>query len=71
MVDVGTGHLLSAKRVPELLWATGRDDAVELPDGTRAVVDIVALYHVDAEGRILSLRAFWEMDQIRFEPAPA
>ena len=24
----------------------------------------------DAEGKILSLRAFWEMEQIRFEPAP-
>lgn len=41
------------------------------PDGSRAVVDIVAIYHVDADGQILSLRAFWEMDQIRFEPAPA
>lgn len=41
------------------------------PDGSAAVVDIVAIYCVDGEGKILSLRAFWEMDQIRFEPAPA
>lgn len=34
VVDVASGHLLSAKRVPELLWAVGRDDAIELPDGT-------------------------------------
>ena len=34
VVDVETGHLLSAKLVPDLLWATGRDDAIELPDGT-------------------------------------
>jgi len=34
VVDVATGHLLTAKRVPELLWATGTDDAVVLPDGT-------------------------------------
>lgn len=41
------------------------------PDGSRAVVDVVAVYRVDADGKILSLRAFWEMDQIRFEPAPS
>lgn len=41
------------------------------PDGARAIVDIVAIYRVDAEGRILSLRAFWEFDQLRFDPAPA
>lgn len=42
-----------------------------LPDGSKAIVDIVALYRVDAEGQILSLRAYWEMDELRFEPAPA
>lgn len=41
------------------------------PDGARAVVDIVAVYRVDDVGRIVSLRAFWEFDQLRFEPAPA
>lgn len=41
------------------------------PDGARAVVDVVALYAVDEAGLITSLRAFWEFDQLRFEPAPA
>lgn len=40
-----------------------------LPDGGRAAVDVVALYRVDAEGRIEALRAFWELDRLRFEPA--
>lgn len=40
------------------------------PDGSRAVVDIVAVYRVDEAGDIVSLRAFWELDQLRFEPAP-
>ena len=41
------------------------------PDGSKAMVDIVAIYRVDGDGDILSLRAFWEFDQLRFEPAPA
>lgn len=41
----------------------------ELPDGSRAIVDVVAIYAVDDNGLITSLRAFWEMDQLRFEPA--
>jgi steroid delta-isomerase len=40
------------------------------PDGGKALVDVVAVYEVDDDGRIASLRAFWEMDQLRFEPAP-
>lgn len=40
------------------------------PDGSAAVVDVVAIYRVDAEGRIESLRAFWQLDQLRLEPAP-
>lgn len=35
------------------------------PDGTRAVTDVVALYEVDETGLIRSLRAFWELDQLR------
>jgi hypothetical protein len=41
------------------------------PDGSAAVVDVVAIYRVDADGRIESLRAFWQLDQLRLEPAPA
>lgn len=40
-----------------------------LPDGSRAVVEGVYTYRVDGEGRIAALRAFWEADAIRFEPA--
>lgn len=39
------------------------------PDGSSAAVDLVAIYHVDEEGMIRSLRAFWEFDQIRITPA--
>ncbi|CAN5529048.1 nuclear transport factor 2 family protein [soil metagenome] len=40
------------------------------PDGSRADVPGVAIYKVDDEGKVLSLRAFWEMDQLTFVPAP-
>lgn len=40
------------------------------PDGSAAVVDVVAVYRVDGDGLIESLRAFWEMDQMRFVPSP-
>ncbi len=33
-------------------------------DGTEFVVDGVYTYKVDAEGKILSLRAFWEFEQV-------
>lgn len=38
-------------------------------DGSVASVDLVAIYHVDDEGSIRSLRAFWEFDAIRITPA--
>jgi uncharacterized protein YcbX len=34
LVDESSGHLLSAKRVSALLGASGREGAIELPDGT-------------------------------------
>ena len=40
-----------------------------LPDNSRAIVDGVYTYRVDADGRILALRAFWEADAITFEAA--
>lgn len=40
------------------------------PDGSSAIVPIVINYRVDDDGLILNLRAFWEMDQIDFRPAP-
>lgn len=39
-------------------------------DASKAVVDVVAIYRVDEAGLITSLRAFWEFDALRFEPAP-
>lgn len=40
-----------------------------LPDGSRVLTDLVAIYRVDDDGRLMSLRAFWEMDSLRFEGA--
>jgi ketosteroid isomerase-like protein len=42
----------------------------DFPDGSRALVPGVATYKVNDEGLIVALRAFWEMDQMTFEPAP-
>lgn len=41
-----------------------------LPDGSRAIVDGVFTYRVNDEGRLAALRAYWEADAIRLEPAP-
>ena len=38
-----------------------------LPDGTKAIVDGVYTYRVDGDGKLRSLRAHWEQDNIRFE----
>lgn len=40
-----------------------------LPDGSRALVDGVFTYRVDRDGLIAALRAFWEFDRLRIEPA--
>jgi len=34
-----------------------------MPDGTKAVAEGVFLYRVDAGGKIVSLRAFWEFEK--------
>lgn len=42
-----------------------------LGDGSRAEIDIVAVYTVEvATGLIESMRVYWEMDEMRFHPAP-
>ena len=33
-------------------------------DGSVARCELVMLYRVDAEGKVLSLRAFWEFDDL-------
>ncbi len=38
-----------------------------LPDGNRSVVEGVYTYRVDAEGRLVALRAYWEFDAMTFE----
>ncbi len=39
------------------------------PDGATAAVDLVGIYRVNDDGRIASMRAFWEFDKVRFTPA--
>jgi steroid delta-isomerase len=40
------------------------------PDGSAAQVEVVAVYRVNSDGLIESLRAYWEMGQMRFVPPP-
>ena len=40
-------------------------------DGSTVSGGLVAIYKVREDGKVLSLRAFWEFDQLRFTPAPA
>jgi ketosteroid isomerase-like protein len=37
-----------------------------MADGTVVHTDLVATYRVDDEGKVLALRAFWELDKLRF-----
>ncbi|HML00143.1 MAG TPA: nuclear transport factor 2 family protein [Acidimicrobiales bacterium] len=39
---------------------------ITLPGGQQGSVDLVNIYQVTAEGRIASLRSFWEFDQLSF-----
>ena len=39
------------------------------PDGSSVAGEMVAIYRVDEVGKVVSLRAFWEADQLRFTPA--
>jgi len=41
------------------------------PDGSCVAGEMVAIYRVDEAGKVESLRAFWEVDQLRFTAAPA
>mgnify|MGYP000944105952 CR=1 FL=1 len=43
-----------------------------LGDGSRAIIDIVAVYTVEpGSGLIESMAVYWEMDAMRFEAAPS
>ena len=72
-------EIIAANPIRMDIWssAAGGDEVANVmtitttfPDGSAAVVDVVALYRVDGEGRIASLRGYWELDQLRMEPAP-
>lgn len=39
-------------------------------DGSAGVVDGVYVYRVNAAGELISVRAYWEFDQLRSIPAP-
>jgi hypothetical protein len=41
------------------------------PDGSSVAGEMIAIYRVGDDGKVQSLRAFWEADQLRFTPAPA
>ncbi len=40
------------------------------PDGTAGVVDGVYVYRVDDQGDLVSVRAFWQYDDLRIVPPP-
>ena len=42
--------------------------SVNLPDGSRAVVEGVYTYRLDDDGRVAALRAYWEEQAMRIEP---
>ena len=42
-----------------------------LPDGTRAVVEGVYAYRIDGQGELVSVRAFWQYDDLRIVPPPS
>jgi len=41
------------------------------PDGSSVAGEMVAIYEVDETGQVQTLRAFWEVDQLRFSAAAA
>lgn len=53
-------------------WACGAEVAnvgtitTRMADGTVVHADGVFTYRVDGDGRIVALRAFWELDRLRF-----
>jgi len=54
-------------------WACGDEVAnvgtitTTMGDGTVVHTDGVFTYRVDADGRIVALRAYWEMERLRFD----
>lgn len=62
-MDIYRSHA-GADRVANVATVT-----TTLGDGSRAMIDIVAVYTVDGSGLITSMQVYWEMDAMRFEAA--
>ncbi|MCW2752860.1 MAG: hypothetical protein JWQ32_271 [Marmoricola sp.] len=58
-VEVRTSYACGDSSAQEATFTT------TFPDGTRAAVDLVTVYRVDDIGLITSMRAYWELDQVR------
>jgi ketosteroid isomerase-like protein len=64
-MDIRLSNSGGDKEVANLLTIT-----TTFPDGSGMNTDMVACYRVDDDGKIVSLRAYWEFDKLRFTPAP-
>ncbi len=60
------GSYAGAQEVANVITIT-----TAFPDGSRAQVPGVAIYKVNNAGKVVALRAFWEMEQLNFIAAPA
>jgi steroid delta-isomerase len=58
-VEVRTSHACGDSAAQEATFTT------TFPDGTRAEIDLVTVYRVDAAGLITSMRAYWELERVR------
>jgi steroid delta-isomerase len=54
-------------------WAEGGNECafagtihITLPGGQKGSVELVNIYRVDGEGKVASLRSFWEFDKLAF-----
>ncbi|MCZ4499416.1 MAG: hypothetical protein JWQ74_1969 [Marmoricola sp.] len=63
-VEIRTSHACGDSAAQEATFRTG------FADGSRAEIDLVVVYRVDAAGLITSMRAYWELDSVRFTSAP-
>ena len=64
-LDIRLSNSGGDQEVANLLTIT-----VEFPGGGSTSTELIACYRVDDDGKILSLRAYWELDKLRFPPAP-
>lgn len=62
-MDIYRSHA-GANRVANVATVT-----TTLGDGSKAMIDIVAVYTVEGSGLISSMEVYWEMEAMRFEAA--